>query len=220
MIEALKNAELFANIDEPDRSSMLKCLGSRQQDFSKGDFIFLAGESAPAVGLLLSGSAQVIKENVFGDSMIISSLRTGDMFGETFACMGVETVPVSVVALEKSMVLFLNVSQIVHICQSACPFHQQLITNLLRIIAEKNAVLNRKMSYLTHKTIRSRLQAYFYDLMEQSCSVNFMVPFNRSELADYLCIDRSALCRELSHMKDDGILDYSGRSFHWHGNSK
>jgi CRP-like cAMP-binding protein len=211
----LKNTRLFSNIKEADIPALLKCLGSRKQSYPKEDFIFLAGQSAPAVGILLSGKAQVIKENMLGDSMIIGTLIPGDMFGETYACMGKEAIPVSVVALEPCEALLLDVGRIVHTCQTACPFHQQLIANLLQIMARKNDMLNRKMSFITHKTIRSRLEAYFYDQMEQCGSYEFTLPFNRNELADYLCMDRSAMCRELSHMKEEGILDYSGNHFHW-----
>jgi len=202
-------------MNESEITSILKCLGSRNQSYGKGEFIFSAEESKPAVGIVISGKAHVLKENILGDSMIIGFLKTGDMFGETFACMSVKVVPVTVIALEKSEVFWLDLNRIIHTCRSACSFHHQLILNLLKIVAEKNALLNQKMSYITHKTIRSRLEAYFQDLMERSGSYNFVVPLNRNELSDYLCIDRSAMCRELSHMKNDGILDYKGENFHW-----
>jgi len=167
------------------------------------------------VGILISGKAQLIKENMLGDSMIIGTLEAGDMFGETYACMGISKVPISVIALDKCEVLLLDIRRIVHTCKNACAFHQQLISNLLQIIAQKNAVLNQKMSYITHKTIRNRLEAYFYGMMEQSGSYEFTVPFNRVELSDYLCIDRSAMCRKLSNMKKEGIINYNGNKFIW-----
>lgn len=215
MIQILKSNELFANIQEQDITSMLSCLGSHRHKIGKGEFIFLAGESKPALGILLSGRAQVIKENISGDSMIVGSLKTGDLFGETFACMGLKVLPVSVVALEKCEVLLMDVAKIVSPCHSACVFHHQLISNLLRIIAKKNMLLSEKMSFLTHKTIRGRLEAYFAGQMQKCSSFDFTIPFTLSELADYLCIDRSAMSRELSHMKSEGVLDYRGKSFHW-----
>ncbi len=33
-------------------------------------------------------------------------------------------------------------------------------------------------------------------------------------MADYLCIDRSALTRELNNMKKDGLLDFDKNTFH------
>ena len=194
---------------------MLNCLGSRARSFQKGEYIFLSGQSKPYVGILLSGRAQIVRENIFGDTMIIGRLQKEELFGEIYACMGEEVMPVSVVALENCDVLLLDVGRMVHVCKSACPFHQQLIANLLRIIAKKCAMINRKMSYLTHKTIRGRLEAYFYDLMELRGSYEFTLLFNKQELADYLCVDRSAMSRELSNMKRDGMIDYNGRNIKW-----
>lgn len=215
MIDILKRNELFANIKEADLNTMLRCLGCRRRSVEKGNFIFLAGETQPALGILLSGNAQIIKEDFEGNSMIIGSLKAGDLFGETYACMGLKVLPVSVKALGKCEVLLMDVTKIVGTCQSACAFHQQLIANLLRIIAEKNIFLSQKMSFLSHKTIRSRLEAYFSSRIQQTGSYNFSIPFTLTELADYLCIDRSAMSRELSRMKAEGILDYRGRNFHW-----
>lgn len=215
LIEVLKKNKLFSGLQETEISTVLNCLGSRKRSYPKGEFIFLAEQSQPAVGIMISGKAHVLKENVMGDSTIIGILNPGDMFGETFACMGKKVMPVTVAALEKSEILWLDLKRIVCTCQSACSFHQQLILNLLRIVAEKNAMLNKKMSYITHKTIRGRLEAYFYDLMDCSGSFKFVVPLNRNEMSDYLCIDRSAMCREISKMKSEGILDYKGQNFHW-----
>lgn len=215
MIEILKNNKLFSGIDETDIYNVLKCLNSYTRFFLKGEFVFLAGESKPSVGILVSGETQITKENILGDSMIVGSFKAGDMFGETFACMGMKEIPVTVTALEKCEVLFIDVNRIIHTCKSACSFHQQLISNLLRIIAEKNIFLNQKMSYITHKTIRSRLEAYFCDIIEQSGSYTFTVPYNRNELADYLCTDRSAMSRELSKMQSEGIININKKIIKW-----
>lgn len=215
MTDILKSNKLFSGMEESEISSVLKCLDCHCQSYPKGDFIFLAGVSKSAVGILLLGEAQIIKENILGDSMIIGSLEAGDMFGETFACLENSAIPVTVIAKELCEVLFIDVSRIVHTCKSSCSFHQQLITNLLYIIAKKNALLNQKMSYITHKTIRCRLEAYFLDMIEYHRSYEFVIQYNRNELADYLCIDRSAMCRELSNMKSDGIINYSGKNIKW-----
>ncbi|MGI5936762.1 MAG: Crp/Fnr family transcriptional regulator [Oscillospiraceae bacterium] len=215
MLDILKSNKLFAGMEEAEIPELLKCLGYRKVSRKKGEFIFLAGQSRPKVAILLSGKAQVVKENVLGDRMVIGALEPGDMFGETFACMEMELMPVSVVALADSSALMLDVGRIVSPCQVACGYHRQLISNLLKIIAEKNVQLNRQMSFISHKTIRSRLEAYFYDMMEREGSRKFEIPFSLSKLANYLCIDRSAMSRELSRMREEGLLDYRGRRFIW-----
>ncbi|MDD2216709.1 MAG: Crp/Fnr family transcriptional regulator [Eubacteriales bacterium] len=213
MYDLIAKTPLFKGISINDIPSMLNCLGSQKLTYEKDSFIFLAEESRPKVGIMLCGKAQIIKENYFGDRTIIGSLESGDIFGETYACMGLSEIPVSVLATENSQALLLDMHKITHTCQSACTFHHQVITNLLKILAKKNTLLNAKMSYITHKTIRGRLEAYFNDQAEKTHSLEFKVPFNRNELADYLCIDRSAMCRELSRMKQEGLIDYHKNRF-------
>lgn len=213
MSELLLRNPLFKGISPADLPHMLNCLKSKKQKYKKNSFIFMAGESVPKIGILLSGKAQVIKENYAGDRMIIDEISTSDIFGETFACMDIDAIPVSVIATEDCHVLLLDAKKIARTCCSACDFHHRLISNLLAVIAGKNALLSAKMSYITHKTIRSRLLAFLYDHAEKAQSERFSIPYNRNELADYLCTDRSALSRELSRMKREGIIDYDKNIF-------
>ena len=215
MYAALRKCALFDGIDLNEADTVLSRLSGRTRRFNKGEFIFMAGASQPQIGVLLSGQAQILRENHIGDSMIVRALQEGELFGETYACMGIETIPVSVCATAPCEVLFLSTQAILGTCISNCAFHHRLIANLLRVLAQKNMLLNRKMSYITHKTIRERLLSYFYDCMEQSGSERFTVPFNRRELADYLCTDRSALSRELSAMQREGIIEYKGNLFRY-----
>ena len=41
----------------------------------------------------------------------------------------------------------------------------------------------------------------------------FQIPFDRQQMADYLNLDRSALSKELSRMKKEGILDFHKNEF-------
>jgi len=214
MYNTLTKHPLFEGIVLEDIKHILTCMDSRRQHFEKGTLIFVAYNSAPKIGILLSGKAQIVKENYHGDRMIIGIVTPGSLFGETYASMDLSTIPVSVETLENSLVLLLDVNRILKICENTCPFHQKLISNLLKIIATKNMQLNKKMSYITHKTIRGRLLAYLEDQSENAQSERFDIPFNRNELAEYLCIDRSAMSRELSRMKKEGLLNFSKKTFH------
>ena len=80
-------------------------------------------------------------------------------------------------------------------------------------MARKNLVLNARLEILSARTIRQRLLALLDFERRKQGSKTLSLPWNRTELADYLCTDRSALSRELSRMKDDGVLDFEGASF-------
>ena len=179
----------------------------------KGEFIFLAGQSKPAVGVVLAGKAQVIKENYYGDKLIMRNLEKGDMFGEIYAGMDIESVPISVKAQSDCQIILFDIKNILNSCHSACAHHQRLILNLMKHVAKKSAMLSEQMSYLSHKTIRARLEAYLHEEATKSRSNEFEIPFNKTELAHYLCVDRAAMQRELGKMKAEGLLSYDKNTF-------
>lgn len=213
MTTIFNKIELFDNVGEENIDGLLRCLNSKTKTYQKDEFIFLAGQSVPYIGILLSGGAQVIKENSQGDRMILRKLKAGDLFGETYASMESETIPVSVCSTRETQVLLFAMRKAMLSCESSCVYHRQLILNLMKIIAKKNALLSEQMFYLSHKTIRGRLEAYFIDKAEKNPAGAFTLPFKRRELAEYLCVDRSAMSRELGRLKKEGFLSEDKNAF-------
>ena len=109
--------------------------------------------------------------------------------------------------------MFIPFDRVMHSCTMACKFHHQLIENMVRVIANKNRDLMRKVEVVSKRTIREKLLCYL-SLQTQICeSRYFEIPFGRVELAEYLCVDRSALTRELVKMKEDRLIDYDRNCF-------
>ena len=135
------------------------------------------------------------------------------MFGETFAC-GEDTMSVvTFVVSEDAKILFLPVDRVMRSCTMACVFHHRLIENMVRIVANKNRDLIRKVEVVSKRTIREKLLAYLSIQAQTQESRYFEIPFGRVELAEYLCVDRSALTRELAKMRDEGLIDYDKNCF-------
>ena len=113
--------------------------------------------------------------------------------------------------------LFLDVGRVLQVCPGGCPFHSRLLRNLLQVMALKNLNLTRKISHITPRSIRERMLAYLSNEAVRQGTMDFRIPFNRQQLADYLSVDRSALSAELSKMKREGLLDYQKNHFVLHG---
>lgn len=192
---------------------MLSCLEAEFRNFSRGETIFSIGALTNSLGLVLSGSVLIEQPDFWGNENLISRAQAGQVFAETYACVPDCRMMVHVRAMEDSRILFLNVRQILHTCPSSCAFHSRLIENLLSVLAFKNLNLTRKISHTTPKSIRGRLLSYLSFQAMQQGSRHFSIPFSRQQLADYLCVDRSALSNELSKMRRDGLLTYEKNSF-------
>ena len=204
---------LFRDIEPANIPAMLGCLSYQVEQYAKGAFISLEGENLQNIGVILAGSVDMIKEDFWGNKTILMRMQTPSVFGETFIC-GTETIAtVSFQAASDTTVLFLPFKRVMHTCTNACAFHHRLIENMVQLIADKNLALMRKTEVVTKKTLREKILAYLSQQAQIAGSEYFEIPLGRIELAEYLCADRSALTRELTAMKNEGILDYDRNMF-------
>lgn len=204
---------LFSGCTPEEIGEMLRCLSASRCVYGRGETILQAGQEAEAMGIVLSGCVQLELDDVWGRRSIIGQAGPGDVFAETYACAPGARLMVSAVAAQKSEILFLNASRLLHTCPTACPYHTRLIQNLLAVTAQKSLALSRRILHTSQRSIREKLLSYLsYEANLQGMR-DFCIPFNRQQLADYLSVDRSALSAEMSRMKRDGLIDYEHSRF-------
>ena len=204
---------LFDGISPEDRKTMLGCIGYHIGTFRKGDIVAFEEENIRHIGIIISGAVDMVKEDLWGNKTMLVRMCKDELFGETFACGEDNMSVVTFVVSEDSKILFLPFDRVMHSCTMACVFHHRLIENMVHIIANKNRDLMRKVEVVSKRTIRERLLAYLSIQAQIQESRYFEIPLGRVELAEYLCVDRSALTRELAKLKDDGLIDYDKNCF-------
>src|SRR5699024_7664622 len=120
---------------------------------------------------------------------------------------------INVTVQYRTMVLLLDLTPVLDRGEVAGPgkeeaLYEKLTVNLVHILADKTWSMARKTEYLSGRGIREKVEAYLSAQAQMAGGGDFIIPFNRQELADFLAVDRSALSRELGKMRREGILDY------------
>ena len=207
------NTPLFEGIVPQDRMAMLSCTGYHVGAFRKGDVVAFEDENIKHIGIVVSGAVDMIKEDIWGNKTMLVRIHKNEVFGETFACGSDNLSVVTFLVSEDSKILFMPFDRVMRNCTMACQFHLRLIENMVRVIANKNRDLMRKVEAVSKRSIREKLLAYLSIQAQAQKSRYFEIPLGRVELAEYLCVDRSALTRELVKMKEDGLIDYDKNCF-------
>ena len=198
---------LFDGINKEDLISMLACLGARVEEYKQGEIIFSEGEAAREIGIVLSGNAQIVRIDYFGNRSIVTNIGKAQLFGESFACAGVNTLPVDVIATSDSVVMLIDANRIINTCNNTCEFHRQVIFNLLKVVATKNLVFHQKLEVTSKRSTREKLMTYLLMQAKNNNSNEFEIPFDRQELADYLEVERSGLSAEIGKLRKEGVLE-------------
>lgn len=209
----LKRCALFRGIEESNYMHLLGCLDAQIKHFNEDEYIFFAGDKINRVGVVLSGTVEILKENLAGNKHIIAILDSSHLFAEGIVCTADRLSPVTVQAKEETNIMFIPYEKIIRSCGQSCSYHFGLIQNMMVVLGEKNINLNWKLELLTLKGMREKLASYLIKASYENRSNTFQIPLNRSELSDFLNVSRTSMCRELTRMKDDGLIDLYGRSF-------
>lgn len=210
--ESLSEVPLFKGIMPKEIETLLSCLGAKWKQYEKHQWVFYAGDRISKVGIVLEGKLQLIQEDYLGNRHILAEVSRGELFAEAFSCIQSD-IPFGVEVVEACEILFLNYERVVTSCSSSCGFHGILIKNMLMVLANKNIFLTRKMEHVAKRTTKEKLLSYLWEQSKSGSCPEFEIPFNRQQLADYLCVERSAMSHELGKLKSEGRLEYKKNKF-------
>ena len=208
----ISQTSLFRGYTPSETEELLRRLRASTRRFVRDSAVYTAGKPVSNIGIVLSGTAQIENNDIWGNTSILGLVKPGEVFAEAYACVPGEPMMVDVIATEDTEILFVNVPEIFRLASSGKGNYTRLIQNLVIISARKNL----RILHTSSKKIRGRLLSYLSYQAELQGSNRIEIPLNRQQLADYLSLDRSALSKELSRMKSDGLIDYHKNIFTLH----
>ena len=209
----MKNSPFFEGIEETEEEKVLKGLDAHEMTYDKENYILHCGEQVKEMGLLVSGGLLIVQEDFWGNRNLVAKIGPGDVFAETFACMQRRNINVNVIAEETADVLWLNVQNILNADGETEGWKLVLLRNLLENMAEKNLRFNEKLTHMGKRNTREKLLSYLSAESIRHSSLSFDIPFDRQQLADYLCIDRAAMSTEISKLQKEGFIKTNRNHF-------
>lgn len=205
--QTLLSCGLFDGIGEADARKLWTCLRGEEAHYERGELLWQIGDPIRACAVILSGAVRAESVNAAGQHSLMACHRAGALVGDILMATPGGASPVYVLAAEPTDVLFLPFHEIMNSCPDCCPAHTRLRENLISEIAQKFWAQRRRAGYLSVSSLRTRIAMYLLDRSADAGSATFSLGGTREDLADFLCVNRSALSRELSRMKHDGLLE-------------
>ena len=203
---------LFSGLTPGEIAYALRFFDAQERRYPKGGALHRTGEPFTAFGLVLSGAVHVLSYDYNGTPMIMASVTAGESFGESL-CFLRQPAGVYVRAAEDAAVLWLNPDRLRADAPRTCPLDDRLAERFTAMLAERTLRMNDRIQILSKIGLREKLVTYLSQCARAAGSDSFSVPLSREELAVYLGVNRSALSRELSRMRADGLVEYERNRF-------
>ena len=205
---------IFDNITEKNKQKLLKLLEANTFSYKKDSSILRTIKNDNIIGIILEGYAQIIRTDYNGNRTITEELEENDVFGSTLSSL--KNKEYQIITKEDTKIILIDYDRIINYSENNKGYYNEFIKNLLQIVIEKVNQKNERIEILTRKTTRNKLLEYFSITAKRYGSKYVYLPFNFTDLADYLAVDRSAMSRELEYLKEEGFIEIKGKRITLH----
>lgn len=208
-MKQLQNHALFEGLSAMEYQTLTQTF--QVKFFSKGEILFRIGEIIDDVYLILQGALEICSYDLHGNKKLVTVLAAQEMFAESIAWRKENRTPFDLIAVKELVVVQISKAAIIQ-------GHPQVLQNFVTLLATKNTFLTHKIECLNKMTIRERLYEVFTFYGMQQRSAVITLPFNKTQLADYLCVSRSRLSKELHRMEAEGMFTVHKQTYHCNEN--
>ncbi len=191
-------------IDDLQMEVMSNCVNVKKKNFKRGEYILSFGLHQKVLGVIGEGKADIIRIDVDGNISVIKKLIPGSVFNDAFSCYSKDSA--FVISKSDTEIFFIDYMPIFKDCPIACKYHSHMVQMILDFFTENSISLNEKIEILSYTKIRDRILSYISFATNASDSLTISLHFSYAELAEYLCVDRASLMRELKKMEEEHII--------------
>ncbi len=203
---------LFRGMEGEKLKKALAMFDAKTVRFDKGETFLTPSDRPERFGIVLKGLIRAYSVDPEGNRMIFANVTPGGSFGEAMCFLRLRESPVWLCAVEPSEALLLSIPAFFDRGGEDPALESELRERFTRVLAARTLEMNRRIQILSKKSLREKILTFF-SFVSARTGVVFTLPFDREDMAEYVGADRSALSRELSRMKKEGIIDFHKNTF-------
>jgi CRP-like cAMP-binding protein len=199
--------KLFEGIPSAKINELFTHLAVREVTLKKGEVLFKSGTRITDFAVIISGRLSISSYDADGHRKILELFESMDTVAISLAVADIKSVAVSVEARLDSEVILFNANKVLNPGGKPSEEHIRLLQNITRELARKTVLLGRKMRIISSRATSERIMKYLIEESVRRGSKEFEIPYDRQALADYLCVERSALSAEISKLIGRGVIE-------------
>lgn len=199
----------FDNLSKSQINKLYDLLGVHIYRFNKNQEILPTIKNENIICIILSGYAQIVNIEYNGNTIIMESLFENNIFGTNISITNSDDY--QIIAKQDTQVLVIDYENLINPLNSKYSYFNTFLRNLFDIINIKFREKNERIKILEKKQIREKLLEYFEQEHKKNRLNYFYLPFPFKDLADFLAVNRSAMFRELRHLKDERFIEINDR---------
>jgi len=206
---ALRRTQMFGELEEPE----IRALAERaiERRLASGDLLFVAGEEANGLYVLVEGAVRAFRESVDGREQVIHVERAGATIAEV-PVFDEGPYPSTAAAEEASTVLFIDRRDVRRLCLD----HPRIALAALKLLAgrlRKCAELVEALSLheVDQRLARLLLAEALLRGSRKGDGVTLDIVLTNQQIAARIGTVREVVSRALNRLQQNGLIEVEGR---------
>ena len=199
----------FDGLTEFQKNKLFILLGTHIYPYKKNQEILPTIKYDNIIAIVLDGLAEIVNIEYNGNETIKEKLEKNSVFGTNIS--GTNYEDYQIIAKKDTTILVIDYDKLINPNNLNHNYFNIFYNNLFDIINVKFKEANERIRILEKKQIRDKLLDFFEIEHKKTSQKNIYIDFSLKNLADYLAVDRSAMFRELKHLKEEKFIEVNGR---------
>ena len=203
---SIEKARMFELFDSEQIHRLFEQLHPQHLDLQKGELLIYDGQIVDFFAIVESGELIATKLYSDGKQSLIAKYVPSYIVGVDIAATKKQVSTCYITASKNSRVYVIPYEKIAHPGSIDEPSRLTIMESILALIAGENLKKMAQIEIISRKGLRDRILTFLSIQRSFFGSDEFEIPYNREELADYLCVNRSALSHELRVMESENLI--------------
>ncbi len=182
------------------------------REFRKDEIVILPQQQVDWFAVLIRGRIQISQLFSDGESSLMASLQPSYVLAADLICTKSRRSPYYAVAVEPVQMLAFPV-ELLRPGMLPEAERKEILARLMVLISHENMRKYYRLAILSQRSLRNRILVYLTMQAGRKKANTFQIQFSREELAAFLCVNRSALSRELGRLEQEGIIRFQKNQF-------
>ena len=200
---------LFENINDKNIEKLKRILKANTVNYKKNVNVLSNVNRDDFIAIIDTGSVQLVFNDYDGNKTILEEIGSGEIFGSL--TVPVYSEEITCITREDTQITYIEYNEITNDEIIKTDFYIIFIKNLIKLLSQQVSTKNNRSELLTKRTTRDKLLEYFRIQSQEKGNKTFTIPMTFTELANYLSVDRSAMSREISYLKEEGFIKTNGK---------
>ena len=195
----------FDNLSDKNRKKVLQLIEGHTFKYGVKEDIIQTIRTDSMIGIIIDGMCDIVYHDYKGNNITVETLTENSIFGTDIS--GINNREYSIITREPTTIITFDYNLLTRRGNLDSRAYNEFLLNMFDMIHDKIKEKNERIQVLANKTIRNKILEYLSIERKKSHSRNIYLPGNFSDLANYLCVDRAAMARELSFLREEGFIE-------------